>query len=101
MTKDCAYANCLDVDDDWFNEQLPKPGDMCFVILDPLAKHGDKYSALELSINKIYKLPCPRELIDLSKESASTTSVKTSSFNIYTNEAYWSRCKGDQDQFRH
>ena len=52
---------------------------MCFVILDPLAKHGDKYSALELSINKIYKLPCPRELIDLSKESASTTSVKTSS----------------------
>ena len=22
VTKDCAYANCLDVDDDWFNEQL-------------------------------------------------------------------------------
>ncbi len=54
MTKDCAYANCLDVDDDWFNEQLPKPGDMCFVTLDPLAEHGDRYSALELSINKIY-----------------------------------------------
>jgi hypothetical protein len=51
---------------------------MCFLIIDPISKSGVKYSALELSINRIYKIPCPREQIDLNRKSATTTPVKTS-----------------------
>jgi hypothetical protein len=32
-----------------FIKRLLEPGDECFVILEPVAKHGDKYNALELT----------------------------------------------------
>ncbi len=55
--------------------------DRCFFILEPISKHGEKYSALELSIKYIYPVPFPRESIDLSIvspfSSPSTTPVKS------------------------
>ena len=51
-------------------------------MIKPLAtrKSGEKYSALEFSIDYIYKLPFPRERIDLNivspSSSASSTPVK-------------------------
>jgi hypothetical protein len=46
-------------------------------IIDPTHKSGEKYSALELSINCIYKLPFPREHIDLNIVSASSSASST------------------------
>ncbi len=40
--------------------------DSCFFTLEPISKHGEKYSALELSIKYIYKVPFPPERIDLN-----------------------------------
>jgi hypothetical protein len=37
-----------------------------FMIIESVAKHGDKNSAIELNINYICKLPLPRERIDLN-----------------------------------
>jgi hypothetical protein len=39
-----ANTNC-------FTENMVENGDMCFLIIDPVSKSGDKYSALELSIS--------------------------------------------------
>ena len=65
-----------------FTLHLLQPGDKCVLIVKPTHKSGEKYSALELSINYIYKLPFPRERIDLSivpaSSSASSTPVKSS-----------------------
>ncbi len=36
------------------------------MMIESVAKHGDKNSAFELSINYSYKLPLPRERIDLN-----------------------------------
>ncbi len=52
------------------------------MIVESVAKHGDKSSAFELSINYIYKLSFPRERVDLrtfwaSSSTARTTPVKT------------------------
>ena len=54
-------------------------GDMCFLIINPVSKSGDKYSALELSINHIYKIPsrCPREILVLNARSTPSTPVRT------------------------
>jgi hypothetical protein len=65
-----ANTNC-------FTENMVENGDMCFLIIDPVSKSGDKYSALELSINHIYKIPCPREILVLNARSATSTPVKT------------------------
>ena len=46
-------------------------------IINPVSKSGDKYSALELSINHIYKIPCPREILVLNARSAPSTPVRT------------------------
>jgi hypothetical protein len=50
-------------------------------MIESVAKRGDKNSAFELSINYIYKLPLPRERIDLHIvspfSSAGTTPVKS------------------------
>jgi hypothetical protein len=53
---------------------------VAFIIVDAKSKSGMKYSALELSLNYIYKMPLPREHVDLgmlSPCSASTTPVKS------------------------
>ena len=65
-----ANTNC-------FTENMVENGDMCFLIINPVSKSGDKYSALELSINHIYKIPCPREILVLNARSATSTPVKT------------------------
>jgi hypothetical protein len=36
------------------------------MMIESVAKHGDKSSAFELSINYIYKLPLPRERVALN-----------------------------------
>ena len=58
---------------------LLQPGDKCALIVKPTHKSGDnlKYSALELSINYIYKLPFPRERINLNIVSASSSASST------------------------
>lgn len=64
-----------------FTLHLLQPGDKCVLIVKPAHKSGEKYSALELSINYIYKLPFPRERINLNitsaPSSASSTPVKS------------------------
>ena len=52
-------------------------GDLCFLIIVPITKSGDKYSALELCINQIYKIPCPRELLVLNARSTPNTPSRT------------------------
>jgi hypothetical protein len=61
----------------YFTENMIENGDMCFLIINPVSKSGDKYSALELSINHIYKIPCPREILVLNARSAPSTPVRT------------------------
>ncbi len=69
------------VDTDGWTINLLEDGDLGFFILDAKSKSGMKYSALELSLNYIYKLPLPREHVNLSMlsptSSASTTPVKS------------------------
>jgi hypothetical protein len=36
------------------------------MMIESVAKHGDKNSAFELSTNYSYKLPLPRERVDLN-----------------------------------
>jgi hypothetical protein len=60
-----------------FTENMIENGDMCFLIIKPVSKSGAKYSALELSINHIYKIPCPREIVVLNARSAPSTPVRT------------------------
>ena len=45
------------------------------MILEPVAKRGNKYSALEPSINRIYKLPLPREPIHFGTLPSSLSST--------------------------
>jgi hypothetical protein len=68
------------VDTDGWTINLLEDGDVAFIIVDAKSKSGMKYSALELSLNYIYKMPLPREHVDLgmlSPTSASTTPVKS------------------------
>jgi hypothetical protein len=64
-----------------FTEKLIEPGDMRFLMIDPLAKHGEnkKNTARSNSAStEQYKIPCPRELINLNKRSTTITPVRTS-----------------------
>jgi hypothetical protein len=68
------------VDTDGWTINLLEDGDVAFIIVDAKSKSGKKYSALELSLNYIYKMPLPREHVDLgvlSPTRASTTPVKS------------------------
>ena len=69
------------VDTDGWTINLLEDGDVVFIILDAKAKSGKLYSALELSLNYIYKLPLPRQHVNLTMisptPSASTTPVKS------------------------
>ena len=70
------------VDTDGWTINLLEDGDVAFIIVDGKSKSGMKYSALELSLNFIYKMPLPREHVDLGmisspSSSASTTPVKS------------------------
>jgi hypothetical protein len=51
------------------------------MIIESVAKHGDKNSAIKLNFNYICQLPLPRERIDLNIvspfSSAGTTPVKS------------------------
>jgi hypothetical protein len=72
----------INIDDtDGWTINLLEDGDVHFIILDAKSKSGMKYSALELSLNYIYKMPLPREHVDLGvlspPRSASTTPVKS------------------------
>ena len=60
-----------------FTENMIENGDLCFLIIVPITKSGDKYSALELCINQIYKIPCPRELLVLNARSTPNTPSRT------------------------
>ena len=66
---------------DGFTTHLLQPGDKCVFIIEATHKSGERYSALELSINYIYKLPFPPERIDLNivspSSSASSTPIKS------------------------
>ena len=69
------------VDTDGWTINLLEDGDVVFIILDAKAKSGKVYSALELSLNYIYKMQLPREHVHLDvlspPRSASTTPVKS------------------------
>ena len=69
------------VDTDGWTINLLEDGHVAFIIVDAKSKSGMKYSALELSLNYIYKMPLPREHVDLGMvsptSSASTTPVKS------------------------
>jgi hypothetical protein len=71
------------VDTDGWTINLLEDGDVAFIIVDSDAKSksGMKYSAPELSLNNLYKMPLPREHVDLGvlspTRSASTTPVKS------------------------
>ena len=69
------------VDTDGWTINLLEDGDVAFIIVDAKSKSGMKYSALELSLNYIYKMPLPREHANLGMLSptcsASTTPVKS------------------------
>ena len=69
------------MDTDGWTINLLEEGDVAFIILDAKAKSGKLYSALELSLNYIYKMPLPREHVDLGMvsptRSASITPVKS------------------------
>ena len=72
----------INIDDtDGWTINLLEDGDVVFIILEAKAKSGKVYSALELSLNYIYKMPLPREHVDLGMvsptTSASTTPVKS------------------------
>jgi hypothetical protein len=60
-----------------FTEKKIENGQLCLLIIDAISKSGDKYSALELSINQIYKIPCAREPVVLNVKSTPNTPVKT------------------------
>ena len=66
---------------DGWTINLLQDGDLCFIIFGAQSKSGEKYSALELSLNYIYKLPLPRQHVNLTMisptPSASTTPVKS------------------------
>jgi hypothetical protein len=62
---------------DGLTMHLPQPGDKCVLIIDPTHKSGEKYSALELDIGYVYKLPLPREHINLNIVSASSSASST------------------------
>jgi hypothetical protein len=66
---------------DGWTINLLEDGDVAFIIVDAKSKSGMKYSALELSLNYIYKMPLPREHVNLGMvsptSSASTTPVKS------------------------
>ena len=69
-------------DTDGWTINLLQDGDLCFIIFGAQSKSGEKYSALELSLNYIYKLPLPRQHVNLGMISphlrlASTTPVKS------------------------
>ena len=68
-------------DTDGWTINLLQDGDLCFIIFGAQSKSGEKYSALELSLNYIYKLPLPRQHVNLTMisptPSASTTPVKS------------------------
>ena len=57
------------VDTDGWTINLLEDGDVAFIIVDAKSKSGMKYSALELSLNYIYKMPLPREHVDLGMVS--------------------------------
>ena len=69
------------VDTDGWTINLLEDGDVAFIIVDAKSKSGMKYSALELSLNYIYKMPLPREHVHLDvlspPRSANTTPVKS------------------------
>ena len=69
------------LDTDGWTINLLEDGAVAFIIVDAKSKSGMKYSALELSLNYIYKMPLPREHVDLGMLSptcsASTTPVKS------------------------
>ena len=71
--------NIVDTDG-WFNNLL-EDGDVGLFIAEAKSKSGERYSALELSLNYIYKLPLPREYVKLNMtsptSSASTTPAKS------------------------
>ena len=69
------------VDTDGWTINLLEDGDVAFIIVDAKSKSGMKYSALELSLNYIYKMPLPREHVHLDvlspPRSTNTTPVKS------------------------
>ena len=69
------------VDTDGWTINLLEDGAVAFIIVDAKSKSGMKYSALELSLNYIYKMPLPREHVHLDvlspPRSANTTPVKS------------------------
>ena len=72
----------INIDDtDGWTINLLQDGDVVFIILEAKAKSGKVYSALELSLNYIYKMPLPREHVHLDvlspPRSANTTPVKS------------------------
>ncbi len=68
--------------------------------LEPVAKRGNKYSALERSINRIYKLPLPREPIHFGTLPSSLPSTNATPVCRDPNKASRTPVEGQQDQFR-
>ncbi len=57
VAKDCVYANCLDVDVDWFNLLFTKSESTVQAYFAEVnGKRGRKYCAVELEINHLYIL---------------------------------------------
>jgi hypothetical protein len=67
----------INIDDtEGWTINLLEDGDVVFIILDAKAKSGKVYSALELSLNYIYKMPLPREHVDLGMLSPTSLQAR-------------------------
>ena len=89
------------VDTDGWTINLLEDGDVAFIIVDAKSKSGMKYSALELSLNYIYKMPLPREHVDLGMLSPTCyTFGEHHTGQVATADAAdRTRVEGHQDQF--
>jgi hypothetical protein len=93
VAKDCVYANCLDVDVDWFNllftksESTVQPTEAYFAEVN--GKWGEKYCAVELDIDHLYILPVSAPPIYAAASTSSTntpTSTPTKQLNTRLTE---------------
>ena len=90
VAKDCVYANCLDVDVDWFNLLFTKSESTVQAYFAEVnGKWGKKYCAVELDIDHLYILPVSAPPIYAAASTSSTntpTSTPTKQLNTRLTE---------------
>ena len=90
VAKDCVYANCLDVDVDWFNLLFTKSESTVQAYFAEVnGKWGKKYCAIELDIDHLYSLPVSAPQIYAAASTSSTntpTSTPTKQLNTRLTE---------------